>query len=81
MMAIQGKIQCEGDVVHLIARQLDDLSSDLSALADRDMYFRNPSSRGMSSLTARLEAGMLEIDRSQSGKRGTSSSRTCTSTL
>ncbi len=46
MMAIQGKIQREGDVVHLIARQLNDLSSDLSALADRDAEFKNPSGRG-----------------------------------
>jgi error-prone DNA polymerase len=46
MMAIQGKIQREGDVVHLIARQLDDLSGDLSALADRSTEFRSPSGRG-----------------------------------
>ena len=46
MMAIQGKIQREGDVVHLIARQLDDLSGNLSALADRDTEFRNPSGPG-----------------------------------
>ncbi|NTE35211.1 error-prone DNA polymerase [Agrobacterium tumefaciens] len=46
MMAIQGKIQREGDVVHLIARQLEDLSGDLSALADRDTEFKNPSGRG-----------------------------------
>ncbi|SCX21041.1 Error-prone DNA polymerase [Agrobacterium sp. DSM 25558] len=46
MMAIQGKIQREGDVVHLIARQLYDLSADLSSLSDRDAVFRNPSGRG-----------------------------------
>lgn len=46
MMAIQGKIQREGDVVHLIARQLDDLSDDLSSLSDRGVEFRNPSGRG-----------------------------------
>jgi error-prone DNA polymerase len=46
MMAIQGKVQREGDVVHLIARQLDDLSGDLSALSDRDAEFKNPSGRG-----------------------------------
>ena len=46
MMAIQGKIQREGEVVHLIARQLYDLSSDLSSLSDRDAEFRNPSGRG-----------------------------------
>ncbi len=46
MMAIQGKIQREGDVVHLIARQLDDLSGDLSSLSNRNAEFRNPSGRG-----------------------------------
>ena len=46
MMAIQGKIQREGEVVHLIARQLEDLSGDISALADRDTEFKNPSGRG-----------------------------------
>lgn len=42
MVAIQGRIQREGDVVHLIARPLDDLYGNLSALADRDTEFRNP---------------------------------------
>ncbi|WFS03254.1 error-prone DNA polymerase [Rhizobium tumorigenes] len=46
MMAINGKIQREGDVVHLVAQQLFDLSGDLSGLADRDMEFRLPSGRG-----------------------------------
>lgn len=32
--------------MHLIARQLDDLSGDPSALADRDTEFKNPSGRG-----------------------------------
>jgi len=46
MMAINGRIQREGDVVHLVAQQLLDLSGDLSGLADRDMEFRLPSGRG-----------------------------------
>jgi len=46
MMAINGRIQREGDVVHLIAQQLFDLSSDLSGLADRDGSFRLPTGRG-----------------------------------
>ena len=46
MMAIQGKIQREGEVVHLIARQLFDLTADLSGLADRDAAFKLPSGRG-----------------------------------
>jgi error-prone DNA polymerase len=46
MMAINGRIQREGDVVHLVAQQLFDLSSDLSGLADRDVSFKLPSGRG-----------------------------------
>jgi error-prone DNA polymerase len=46
MMAIHGRIQREGDVVHLVAQQLLDLSGDLSALADRDIDFKLPSGRG-----------------------------------
>lgn len=45
-MAINGGIQREGDVVHLIAQQLVDLSGDLSALADRDGEFKLPTGRG-----------------------------------
>ncbi|MDR9805618.1 error-prone DNA polymerase [Rhizobium hidalgonense] len=46
MMAINGRIQREGEVVHLIAQQLFDLSADLSALSDRDEAFTLPTGRG-----------------------------------
>ncbi|NEK56001.1 error-prone DNA polymerase, partial [Rhizobium leguminosarum] len=46
MMAINGKIQREGDVVHLVAQQLFDLSGDLSGLADRDIDFKLPTGKG-----------------------------------
>ncbi|MGG6898055.1 error-prone DNA polymerase [Rhizobium sp. BR 315] len=46
MMAINGRIQREGEVVHLIAQQLFDLTSDLSGLADRDEAFKLPTGRG-----------------------------------
>ncbi len=46
LMAINGRIQREGDVVHLVAQQLFDLSSDLSRLADRDMEFKQTTGRG-----------------------------------
>ena len=46
MMAIHGKVQREGDVVHLIARQLDDLSGGLAALAGRDTDVKMPTGRG-----------------------------------
>ncbi|KOF20241.1 DNA polymerase [Ensifer adhaerens] len=46
MMAINGRIQREGDVVHLVAQQVFDLSGDLSGLADRDIDFKLPTGRG-----------------------------------
>ncbi|NEI65026.1 error-prone DNA polymerase [Rhizobium leguminosarum] len=46
MMAINGRIQREGDVVHLVAQQLFDLSGSLTGLADRDVEFRLPTGRG-----------------------------------
>lgn len=42
MMAINGRIQREGEVVHLVAQQLFDLSGDLVGLADRDEEFKLP---------------------------------------
>jgi len=46
MMAINGRIQREGDVVHLVAQQLFDLSGDLTGLADRDVDFKLRTGRG-----------------------------------
>jgi error-prone DNA polymerase len=46
LMAINGRIQREGDVVHIVAQQLFDLTEDLSGLADRDMEFKLPTGRG-----------------------------------
>ncbi len=45
-MAINGKFQREGYVVHLVAQQLFDRSGDLSALADRDVDVKIPMGRG-----------------------------------
>ncbi len=46
MMAINGRIQREGEVVHLVAQQLFDLTTDLSGLADRDVEFKMSAGRG-----------------------------------
>ncbi len=46
MMPINGRIQREGEVVHLVAQQLFDLSDDLVALAVRDEEFKLATSRG-----------------------------------
>ena len=44
MMAVYGRVQREGEVVHLIAHRLTDLSAELSSIGDRDGIF--PLSRG-----------------------------------
>ncbi len=46
MMAINGRIQREGEVVHLVAQRLFDLLADLVGLADLDSEFKLPTGRG-----------------------------------
>ncbi|QPB22668.1 error-prone DNA polymerase [Rhizobium sp. 007] len=46
MLAINGKIQREGDVVHLVAQRLFDLSSDLGGLGERGGAFPLQHGRG-----------------------------------
>jgi error-prone DNA polymerase len=59
MMAINGRIQREGDVVHLVAQQLFDLSGDLSGLADRDSDPETTSN--LKSLAVQLRANFDEF--------------------
>jgi error-prone DNA polymerase len=46
MIGVQGRIQREGEVVHLVARHLTDLSPDLASVGDRDTAFPVPHGRG-----------------------------------
>ena len=46
MIAVQGRVQREGDVVHLVAHHLTDLSADLAGVGDRDVGFPLPHGRG-----------------------------------
>jgi error-prone DNA polymerase len=46
MMAVYGRIQREGDVVHLVAHRLTDLSAELASVGDRDAAFPLPHGRG-----------------------------------
>jgi len=46
MIGVQGRVQREGDVVHLVARQLTDMSADLVGVGDRDESFPLPHGRG-----------------------------------
>ena len=46
MLAVQGRIQREGEVVHLIAQRLQDLSGMLASVGERDTAFPLPHGRG-----------------------------------
>jgi error-prone DNA polymerase len=46
MMAVHGRVQREGDVVHIIAHRLTDLSADLASVGHRDTPFPLPHGRG-----------------------------------
>lgn len=46
MMAVRGRIQREGDVVHLIAQRITDLSAELASVGSREAAFPLPHGRG-----------------------------------
>jgi error-prone DNA polymerase len=46
MMAVRGRIQREGDVVHLVAQRITDLAGDLASVGSRDAAFPLPHGRG-----------------------------------
>ena len=46
MMAVHGRVQREGEVVHLIANQLTDMSAELAGVGERDQSFPLPHGRG-----------------------------------
>jgi error-prone DNA polymerase len=46
MMAVHGRVQREGEVVHIVANQLTDLSAELAGVGERDDAFPLPHGRG-----------------------------------
>jgi error-prone DNA polymerase len=46
MMAVHGRIQREGEVVHLVAHRVSDLSEFLASVGSRDITFPMPHGRG-----------------------------------
>lgn len=46
MMAVRGRIQREGEVVHLVAQRITDLSAELASVGERDVAFPVPHGRG-----------------------------------
>jgi hypothetical protein len=52
MIAVQGRIQREGEVVHFVANHWSDLSADLAGVGDRDNGFRCRTDMATNSVTA-----------------------------
>ncbi len=46
MLGVKGRVQREGEVVHIVARELIDLSSELASVGTRDAAFPLPHGRG-----------------------------------
>jgi error-prone DNA polymerase len=46
MIAVKGRVQREGEVVHLVAHRITDLSRELASVGDRDAPFPLPHGRG-----------------------------------
>jgi len=46
MIAVRGRIQREGEVVHLVVQRLTDLSGELASIGDREIAFPLPHGRG-----------------------------------
>lgn len=46
MIAVHGRIQREGEVVHLVAHRIVDLSQDLASVGEREEAFPLPHGRG-----------------------------------
>jgi error-prone DNA polymerase len=46
MIAVHGRVQREGEVVHLVAHRLKDLSAELASIGSRDSTFPLPHGRG-----------------------------------
>ena len=46
MIAVRGRIQREGEIVHLVAHQLSDLSAELARISEREAAYPLPHGRG-----------------------------------
>jgi error-prone DNA polymerase len=46
MIAVRGRVQREGEVVHLVAHQISDLSAELASIGERDAWFPLTHGRG-----------------------------------
>ena len=79
MIAVRGRIQREGEVVHLVAHRLVDLSAELATVGSRDVAFPLPHGRGDEVHTP-AAAPIPANSRRRACAPVTSMFRTCTST-
>src|SRR6516225_7602184 len=76
MIAVRGRILREGEVVHLVAHQLTDLSAELATVGSRDAAF--PLMHGRGDQVTMRSAGVIPVNvRPGTCTRTTSTSRTC----
>jgi len=46
MIGIKGRVQREGDVIHIVAHHITDLSSELAGIGNRETAFPLPHGKG-----------------------------------
>ena len=80
MMAVRGRVQREGEVVHLVAHQLADLSAELASVGNRDARLPAAAWPRRPGHAWRRRAPIRASCRRRGCARATSSFPTCTST-
>ena len=69
MMAVRGRIQREGDVVHLVAQKITDLTADLAGVGKQDTAIPLPNGRGDPPQRARPRSARDAATRATSTRR------------
>jgi hypothetical protein len=69
MMSVRGRVQREGEVVHLVAHQITDLSRELASVGGREAAFPLPHGRGDQVRDGAAPAGPDQRDLEPKGLR------------
>ena len=77
MIAVRGRVHREGEVVHLVAQRLTDLSAELASVDERDAAFPLPHGRG-DEFHHGSPTPARAVCRRKACARATSTFRTCT---
>ncbi len=79
MISVRGRIQREGEVVHLVAQRIVDLSAELASVGEREAGFPCPMAAAIRSVTA-VQVPIRANSRRSRRARATSTFPTFTST-